>query len=321
MDARIPVTVLTGFLGAGKTSLLEHWLGELPREQTAVIVNEEGEVGIDGALLAQKAARLREITGGCICCVTQQALDAALLHFAESTPRPTRILVETSGAASPSGVIRALIGGSAREQLRLDGVITVLDGHRAEQTLKVPLTVEQLAFADLVLISHTDSCTPEALEALEPKLQRHAPGAVLAQSGRAAQGELQAPALLELLARRSSAPHILPIGSATNSRHGFDSVSMVHQGELDEDRFGDWVETELGSIQARIARIKGILAIRGVHQRVIVQGVGEAIEITLGDDWADEERTSRLVIIGLGLDVVRLRSGFKELHLLPVNTV
>src|SRR5688572_4640649 len=108
MDAPIPVTVVTGFLGAGKSTLLERWLEDLPPDETAVIVNERGDIGIDGALLAPHVRRIREITGGCICCTSQAALDAALVELADAEPAPTRILVETSGAASPAGVIRAL---------------------------------------------------------------------------------------------------------------------------------------------------------------------------------------------------------------------
>ena len=108
---KIQVTVVTGFLGAGKSTLVESWLHGLPRESTAVIVNEHGEVGIDGALLAERALRLKEIAGGCVCCTSQAALHDALLHFAEADDPPSRILVETSGAASPSGVVQQ---GNAR---------------------------------------------------------------------------------------------------------------------------------------------------------------------------------------------------------------
>ncbi|MCA9573612.1 MAG: GTP-binding protein, partial [Myxococcales bacterium] len=93
----MPVTVVTGFLGAGKTTLVERWLTELPG--AAVIVNEAGAVGVDGALLSRRVARLREITGGCVCCATQAELAAALAELAASEPAPVRVLVETSGAA------------------------------------------------------------------------------------------------------------------------------------------------------------------------------------------------------------------------------
>lgn len=304
----IPVTVVTGFLGAGKSTLLLRWLEDLPREQTAVIVNEQGAVGIDGALLSDHVSRLREITGGCVCCVTQAALEAALMDFAESTPRPTRILVETSGAASPAGVIRALTQGDARDDLRLDGIVTVIDGARARRALEFGLAIEQLGFADVVAISHVDACIDADLAALENDLAAYAPGAVIARVRR---GELEDPnarTLLELLDARGGVVRVPP--SDGRNRHGIDAVSFVHDGELDEQRFGDWAEQMLGAIEARILRVKGILAVQGVDERVIVQGVGEAIEVTLGPPWRDAERTSRLVVLGLDLDEADLRAGF-----------
>ena len=303
----IPVTVVTGFLGAGKSTLLDRWLRELPRESTVVLINEQGEIGIDGALLAERAARLREITGGCICCVAQAAIDAALVEFAGSTPRPTRILVETSGAASPAGVIRSLTKGSARADLRLDGVVTVLDAARAKQAMRFDLTIEQLGFADVVVLSHVDQCEEALLASLERELGAYAPGALLV---RASRGALEgSKTLLESLAEREGVLRVAP-RPREGAGHGIDGVSLVHEGELDEQRFGDWVEDALGSVEARILRIKGILAIEGVDERVILQGVGEAIEVTLGPPWMGSERNSRLVILGLGLDEASLRAGF-----------
>lgn len=312
MDEPIPVTVVTGFLGAGKSTLLRAWLTERPRDETAVIVNEQGDVGIDGALLSSRVSRLREITGGCICCTTQAALDAALTEFADASPPPARILVETSGAASPAGVIRALNWGTARDRLRLDGVVTVLDANRAPQTLKFDLTVEQLGFADIVVMSHVDRCDEAQLSSVEEQITLYAPGAVVA---RAREGELQGSGpstMLSILEARGEVLRVLPSSSDTVNRHGIDAVSLVHDGELDESLFGDWVEETLGAIEARILRIKGILAVAGVEERVIVQGVGEAIEVTLGVAWGEGQRTSRLVILGLGLDETSLREGFAQ---------
>ena len=103
---------------------------------------------------------------------------------------------------------------------------------------------------------------------------------------------------------------MLPAEAGAVPRHGIDAVSLLHDGELDEQRFGDWVQESLGGIEARVLRIKGILAVRGVATRVIVQGVGDAIEVTLGPPWREAERNSRLVILGLGLDEATLRAGF-----------
>lgn len=309
MHEPIPVTVVTGFLGAGKSTLLEQWLRTLPRERTAVLINEQGEVGIDGSLLAARAARLREITGGCICCVARAALDAALLELAESSPRPTRIVVETSGAASPAGVVQALTHGSARDQLRLDGIVTVVDATAVERALQFPLAVEQLGFADVVLLSRADIAAPDALAQAQARVEPLAPNAVFAQTRH---GDIITPpdtTLLDLLAQRSSVP---PRIVDAQTRHGVDAVSFVHDGDLDEDRFAAWVETSLGPLEARVLRLKGILAIAGIDERVVVQGVGTAVEVTLGPPWGDTPRTSKLVLLGLDLDAAALQNAFER---------
>ncbi|MEM6991675.1 MAG: GTP-binding protein [Myxococcota bacterium] len=309
MDGPVPVTVITGFLGAGKSTLLERWLGELPSD-TAVIVNEQGAVGIDGELLAQRAKRVREITGGCICCVTYAALDAALAEFAEATPTPSRIVVETSGVASPAGVIRILTRGMARDELRLDGVVTVIDAARARSRMKFPLTIEQLGFADIVLMSHVDQCGDADLDALQGELAAYAPGAVVARADKGQLVDAPAATLLGLLEARAGVLRVPPDADDAVARHRVDAVSFVHDGEVDEERFAAWVEDALGAVEVRLLRIKGILAVRGVEARVIVQGVSEAVEVTLGPDWGNEARTSRLVVLGLELDETELRAGF-----------
>ncbi|MEQ9072240.1 MAG: GTP-binding protein [Sandaracinaceae bacterium] len=307
----IPVTVVTGFLGAGKSTLVEGWLSALPRDETAVIVNERGDVGIDGELLASHVSRLREITAGCVCCETQAELASALVELSGLSPAPRRILVETSGAASPAGVIRALTRGKARERLRLDGVITVIDASRVERALSFDLAVEQLGFADVVVMSHADRADEAALDATEARLVRHAPGAVMVRAGR----DRTVPSLDALLEQREEVLRILP--EAAGAHAAIDAVSLVVDGPLDEERFADWVEEALGAVEARVLRVKGILAMEGLDARVIVQGVGEAIEVTIGAPWGDTAPTSRLVILGLGLEHEALEAGFAACAALP----
>lgn len=307
MSSRIPVTVVTGFLGAGKTTLVERWLGELGAD-TAVILNEWGEIGIDAELLGARRGRLIEIAGGCLCCANQDELALGLASLAEADVPPARVLVETSGAASPAGVVRAVTSGPARERLRLDGVVTVVDGARLDRVLAFDLAVEQLGFADVVVISHADEI--DDAEPIAAKLRGHAPAAVVAQ---AAHGEVRGPAaervsLLDLLARRDETLQLPPTDRPAHE--AIEAVSLRHDGELDEDRFGDWMSRELAEVEARILRLKGIVAMGGVDARVILHGVGEAVEVRLGAPWGDESRTSKLVILGLGLDAAELERGF-----------
>jgi G3E family GTPase len=306
-ESAIPVTIVTGFLGAGKSTLVQRWLEELPRNETAVIVNERGEVGIDGELLAARVAQLREITGGCVCCKTQAELTSALDELSSATPRPSRILVETSGAASPVGVIRAIGAPWARERLVLDGVITVVDVMRAERALGFDVAVEQLGFADVVVLSHVDEADERPghvdVDAVQRGLLRYAPAAVIV---RATRGALSA-GFLELMAQRAETLHVVRESSGHSS---IEATSLSVDAELDDDRFGDWVESALGNVEARILRVKGILAMQGVDARVIVQGISEAVDVQLGAPWGEAERTSRLVVLGLGLDSAALEEGF-----------
>jgi G3E family GTPase len=305
-EPAIPVTIVTGFLGAGKSTLVQRWLEELPANETAVIVNERGEVGIDGELLAARVAQIREITGGCVCCKTQAELSSALAELSAASPRPRRILVETSGVASPVGVLRAIGAPWARERLVLDGVVTVLDVMHAQRALEFDVAVEQLGFADVVVLSHIDEATETGrvdVQAVQESLARYAPAAVIA---RASHGVTSC-GFLELLAQRADALHIVP-ESSTHS--GIEATCLRVDGELDEELFGDWVESALGNVEARILRIKGILAMQGLDARVIVQGISEAVDVQLGAPWGDAQRSSRLVVLGLGLDSVALEEGF-----------
>ena len=268
-----------------------------------VIVNERGDVGIDGELLSAHVARLREITGGCVCCSSQAELVSALEELSRSTPRPQRILIETSGAASPAGVIRAI--GRGGYGLRLDGVITVLDTTRVDEALRFGLTIEQLGFADIVVLSHADRATTEAVDAVEPIARQHAPAALVVTARKGVVGA----GLLELLNQRSEALHL----PAESSGHkAIQAVSLLVDSELDDERFADWMERDLAVVETRILRIKGILAMEGVDLRVIVQGVGPVVEVELGAPWGDALRTSRMVILGLGLDEATLEAGFQR---------
>jgi G3E family GTPase len=306
VDGWTRVTVVTGFLGAGKSTLVRAWLSELTeasRGETAVIVNERGDVGIDGELLARHVARLREITGGCVCCTSRAELVSALAELSESEPRPKRILVETSGAASPAFVIRAI--GMSEVPLRLDGVVAVLDATRLRESMAFDLTVEQLGFADVVVLTHADrlEASPSDLEDAAREVRGYAPAAVTVTSRH---GRVDG-SFTELLSRRSSALHLPEVSAA---HRDIQAVSLIVEGELDEGGFGEWMESDLAAVEVRLLRLKGILAIEGVDRRIILQGVGSVVEVEVGEPWGDAPRRSRMVVLGLDLDAAALEAGF-----------
>ncbi len=298
----VPVTVVTGFLGAGKTTLVNRWLAGIPRGDVAVIVNEHGEIGIDGALLAARVRTLVEITGGCVCCATQAELVQALETLASAKSPPKRILVETSGAASPAGVLRAIASSARTGTHVLDGVVTVVDATRVDLLTEHDLAIEQVGYADVVVLSRADACDEGA--------RAHAGEVIAAHNGAAfvvtaARGELEEPALTSLDAlldqrRADFAPaRAVP---AAHAHHVYESISLVLDGEVDGERFADFMESELAQFAGRLFRTKGILAVEEVPERMIVQGVADLVEVTLGEPWGDAPRTSRLVVVGYGLD-------------------
>jgi G3E family GTPase len=307
------VTVVTGFLGAGKTTLLNRWLADLAGSDVAVVVNEQGDVGVDGTLLAARARAVVEINGGCICCVTQGELVRTLEELASSDPPRARILVETSGAASPAGVLRAIVAGGRTGALALDGVITVVDASRVGELAAHDLAIEQIGYADVIVLSRADACDAEATQRGASVVAAHNGAAFITT---AARGELTDPALStleKLLAQRragfaSFPPAHLPASSS--STHVYESVSLIIDGDVDGDRFADFVEGELARFAGRIFRLKGILSALGLKERMIVQGVTDQVEVTFGEAWGDAPRTSRLVVIGFGLDRDALAAGF-----------
>ena len=303
MSATLPVTVVTGFLGAGKTTLVNAWLAEVARGDIAVIVNEHGTIGIDGELLAARARTLVEITGGCVCCTTQTELVRALETIAAAAAAPPRrVLIETSGAASPAGVLRAIAAGGPRGTFSLDGVLTVVDATRVDALCTQDLALEQLGYADVVVLSHAD--------AIPLNVWTHARSVVATQNGVAvvvASGTGAPPSLHDLLAQRSGG---LPGPAPAAGRHVYESVSLALEGDVDGERFADFVETNVAKLAGRIFRTKGILAVAGVDERMIVQGVADSVEVTFGAPWADAPRRSRLVVVGFGLNREALARGF-----------
>jgi G3E family GTPase len=306
----VPVTVVTGFLGAGKTTLLNRWLADIPRGEVAVVVNEHGDVGIDGAMLAARVRAIVEITGGCICCATQAELVRALEQLATAQPPPKRILVETSGAASPAGVLRAIAGGARSGAHVLDGVVTVVDATRVETLAEEELAIEQLGYADVVVLSRADGCNAPTLSHAKDMVAAHNGAAFVVTAAHGALDDARLSTLDTLLDHRRAdfAPARATV--ARPASHVYESVSLVLDGELDEERFADFMETDLAHFSGRIFRTKAILAVQGLPDRMIVQGVADEVEVTFGEPWGEARRACRFVVVGFGLDREALARAF-----------
>ncbi|HLK71730.1 MAG TPA: GTP-binding protein, partial [Steroidobacteraceae bacterium] len=173
MDKRIPVTVLTGFLGAGKTTLVNRILSEQHGRRLAVIENEFGEVGVDQALVIGAEEEIFETSNGCLCCTVRGDLIRILAQLRKRSQRFDAVLIETTGLADPGPVAQTFfVEEELREHYALDAIVTLVDAlHLPQQLRDTPIVLDQIGFADVILINKTDLVSSAAVAALAQQLR------------------------------------------------------------------------------------------------------------------------------------------------------
>lgn len=330
---RIPATIITGFLGAGKTSLIRHLMETANGHRIALIINEFGDLGIDREIVSGCGIEdcsdddIIELANGCICCTVADDFLPAITALLDRDEPPDHIIIEISGLALPKPLVKAFAWPEVRARTTVDGVVTVIDaaavaaGRFADDPAAVDaaraidpsldhdnpleeLFVDQLACADLVVLNKTDLLAGDAARsAVETILAAHLRRGVHTLA--ASHGQLDAAVLL---------------GLGAHAEDDVESRPSVHDGEdeHDHDDFESFIVApgsvaDPASFEARlkaavashdIFRIKGFLDVPGRARRLVVQGVGDRFQRYFDRDWRnDEPRRSALVVIGrTGLD-------------------
>jgi len=333
-DRRMPVTVLTGFLGSGKTTLINHILTAQHGKKLAIIENEFGAVGIDDALLAKNAKLQAEgeeiiiMMNGCICCTVRQDLVLVLNRLQDRISSKKLnidgVIIETTGLADPAPVAQTFfLEESVKEHFRLDGIVTMVDAKHVEQHLDEEKpegaeneAVEQVAFADRILLNKIDLVSPSDLARVEKRLREINAFAPIEQC---MQSSVDVGSVLDLgafdLQRTLEMDEGFLDTDAHHAHHEHDatvtSVAISEPGEVDLVAIDEWISTTLRDRGGDIFRMKGILALQGAPQKFVYQGVHMVFNGAYGDEWAEgEARTNKLVFIGKHLDADALRAEF-----------
>ena len=337
MTTRIPATVITGFLGAGKTSLIRHLLANANGRRLALVINEFGDIGIDAEIVKGCGIEgcedddVLELANGCICCTVADDFLPTIETLLDRDVPPDHIVIETSGLALPKPLVKAFGWPSVRTRVTVDGVVAVVDSpaYAAGSFAADPAAVqaqregddaldhespleelleEQLACADLVVLNKADLVDEAEMRRIGDEI-----------------GTMLRPAVKRVVAREGAVDPAVLLGLEAAAEDDLDSrpSHLDEEGEHDHDDFTTF-SVEIGEVDCPdtlaagiagavaghgILRVKGFVAVAGKDMRLLVQAVGERVRHYYDRDWRDgEPRRSRLVVIGeTGLDEARIR--------------
>ncbi|KEO60719.1 cobalamin biosynthesis protein CobW [Thioclava indica] len=329
--SKVPVTVITGFLGAGKTTLIRHLMAHAGNRKLAVLVNEFGRVGVDGDILRQCAdencpdENIVELANGCICCTVADEFIPTIEALMARPQKPDHILIETSGLALPKPLLKAFDWPVIRSQITVDGVIALADAEAvaagrfapnvaavdaqrlADDSLdhETPLSEvfeDQIACADLVLLSKADLAGEAGLAAARAVIEAEAPRKLPILP--LTEGVIDPNVVLGLGAAAEDDLAARPShhdGADDHEHDDFDTVVIDLPEITDPDQFVAAVE-RLARDQ-NILRVKGHVAVQGKPMRLLVQGVGARVRHQFDRPWGSEPRRSALVVIAEHDDV------------------
>lgn len=317
---KIPVTLITGFLGAGKTSLLNHIIESYPSKKFAIIENEFGEENIDSQLVTNiKNEDIFELSNGCICCSLNDELYVVLQNLIKSDHHFNHLLIETTGIADPGSILASFVTDPfIKKEFVLDAVICLVDAENATRMIEQEeILKKQIAISDRILLNKTDLAGPEKTNIIKEELKR------LNQFASIDECVFAKPTNQDILDSYSYDPSkiyqfVLGLSqeksTEKDSTHGIENMIYSTTVPMDQLKLGMWLDAFLKFNQDSIYRIKGILNLDGIDNRIVLQSVHTQIQATVGKVWKETDlKESKIVIIGKNLNRDIIKKNLDEL--------
>ena len=333
---KLPVTVITGFLGSGKTTLVRHLMQNPQGKRLAVVVNEFGDVGVDGDILKScaipdcPAENIMELANGCICCTVADDFIPTIEALMALEPRPDHILIETSGLALPKPLLKAFDWPDIRSRITVDGVIALADAEAvaagrfapnveavdaqrlADDSIdhETPLSEvfeDQISCADIILLTKPDLAGPEGVAKAREIIANEAPRTLPVVE--VAEGAIDARVILGLEAAAENDMDARPSHHDGHDDHEHDDFeSIIIELPEQSDPLDLVANIKHLASELNILRVKGYAAVQGKPMRLLVQAVGARVRHQYDRPWQpDEARRSRLVVIAEHDDINEAR--------------
>jgi G3E family GTPase len=313
---RLPVTIISGYLGSGKTTLVNHILTNNKGTKFAVIVNEFGEIGIDNQLIVKTKEDIIELSNGCICCQVRGDLINMIFNILKKHKNMQHLMIETSGVANPIPVAQTFFLKELQQLTELDAIITVVDAYHFEKYLKQSNGEDQIKAADIILLNKRDAVSQKKLEHIKKEIKKRAPHA----------------RIIETTKSKVKLPLILNVGQFEVKRF-LDKNGNWKEEEHAHDEFGNHIEEDgitsfmfkaekpfdiqkfqlfAQNISDTIFRSKGIIYFKELENKAVYQQVGRRIDVKTELQWKNEKKQTQLVFIGQELNTQKLEQELKR---------
>ena len=308
-DMRTPVHIITGFLGSGKTTFLNHFIRQRLPERILVIENECGETNVDGALIMDGVEEVVELSAGCLCCSLADGLLDILEEASKRRDQYDRLVIETTGIADPSSIVQVFLEDPRVEKaFELEQVICLADAGLVEEWLsEAEEALRQIVLADALLLNKADTVSPDELQKVKKLMKDLNPQATVfsGQQGIFPIDKILQTGIIKAKAVESKENyhnHDHEHDTCGNNSHKITTFTITFPGPIDLNRLSLDLDRIVKLYRHQVYRVKGYIAVPDYSNRVILQSARSTFIATDGSPWEDDHtREGRLVFIGRGL--------------------